>query len=216
MCWRIAQHRTQEPDNVTPTILLVGMESAGKSLLLQKLSAYCKAKASGTSHTATSAPATPKPTSPTLGTELVQLPAVQRLLSTPLMIREVGGQMRPIWHNYYSEAVAVVFVVDAAAPSALAEATMELFELLQHPTLHAKPLCVVLSKCDAPSRLSRGQLDAAMRLHDLQLQHPGRLHVQAASAATGAGVRQLTQWLAAVVLTAPGVRNSERGSQRKN
>jgi hypothetical protein len=38
--------------------------------------------------------------------------------------------MQPIWHHYYEEAVAVLFVVDAAQPSRMADAAMLLFELL--------------------------------------------------------------------------------------
>jgi hypothetical protein len=43
--------------------------------------------------------------------------------------------MQPIWHHYYEEAAAVLFVVDAAQPSKLADAAMLLFELLQDAQL---------------------------------------------------------------------------------
>ena len=55
--------------------------------------------------------------------------------------REVGGQMQPIWHHYYEEAAAVLFVVDAAQPSRLADAAMLLFDLLQDPQLQVGSSC---------------------------------------------------------------------------
>lgn len=52
--------------------------------------------------------------------------------------REVGGQMQPIWHHYYAEAAAVLFVVDVAAPEAIAEAAIQLFDLLKQPQLQVR------------------------------------------------------------------------------
>jgi hypothetical protein len=43
--------------------------------------------------------------------------------------------MQPIWHHYYEEAAAVLFVVDAAHSSTLADAVMLLLDLLQDPQL---------------------------------------------------------------------------------
>lgn len=46
--------------------------------------------------------------------------------------------MQPIWHHYFGEAAAVLYVVDAAQPAALADAALTLFDLLQHPHLQVK------------------------------------------------------------------------------
>ena len=43
--------------------------------------------------------------------------------------------MQPIWHHYFAEATAVMFVIDAAAPSSLAGAAMAVFDLLEHQQL---------------------------------------------------------------------------------
>jgi hypothetical protein len=43
--------------------------------------------------------------------------------------------MLPLWPAYYSEAPALVFVVDAADAGALAAAAVELFEALEHKDL---------------------------------------------------------------------------------
>ena len=52
-----------------------------------------------------------------------------------LAIREVGGAMLPLWHVYYSECSALVYVVDAADAAALTQAAVELFEMLEHADL---------------------------------------------------------------------------------
>jgi hypothetical protein len=41
--------------------------------------------------------------------------------------------MLPLWPSYFLEARALVFVIDAAAPGALAQASLELWEALAHP-----------------------------------------------------------------------------------
>lgn len=46
--------------------------------------------------------------------------------------------MQPLWHHYYSEASAVLFVVDAAAAAKVAEAAIILFGLLQHEQLQVR------------------------------------------------------------------------------
>lgn len=49
--------------------------------------------------------------------------------------RELGGQMSPIWPDYYSECRAVIFVVDVGDNAALPPATVELYEAMQHPEI---------------------------------------------------------------------------------
>ncbi|KAF6263824.1 ADP-ribosylation factor family-domain-containing protein [Scenedesmus sp. NREL 46B-D3] len=140
---------------------------------------------------------------PTTGTELLKLPPVKAgLLPRGLILREVGGQMQPIWHHYYDEAAAVLFVVDAAQTSSLADAAMLLFDLLQDQHLQGKPLCVLLNKRDRPGALSQSQLDGALRLHDLRLSHPGRLQVLVASGLYGQGLPDIMKWLAAAAAAA--------------
>jgi hypothetical protein len=46
--------------------------------------------------------------------------------------------MQPIWHHYYEEAAALLFVADAAQPNRLADAAMLLFELLQDSQLQVR------------------------------------------------------------------------------
>lgn len=68
-------------------------------------------------------------------------PALCCLLLCCCYCREVGGQMQPIWHHYYEEPAAVLFVVDAAQPSRLADSAMLLFDLLQDPQLQVGSTC---------------------------------------------------------------------------
>lgn len=49
--------------------------------------------------------------------------------------REVGGQMLPIWPQYFDDCKVVMFVVDMANNADVASAVVELYELLRHDRL---------------------------------------------------------------------------------
>ncbi|WIA21560.1 hypothetical protein OEZ85_000755 [Tetradesmus obliquus] len=198
-----------EPDawlEAAATVLTVGLQGSGKSVLLGQIAAHHARRTpllQGPGSAAAVAPLPPPDTMPTTGTELLKLPPVKGgLLPRGVILREVGGQMQPIWHHYYEEAAAVLFVVDAAQPSRLADSAMLLFDLLQDPQLQDKPMCVLLNKRDQPDALSQSQLDTVLRLHDLRLSHPGRLQVLAVSGLCGQGLSELMKWLAAAAAAA--------------
>lgn len=78
------------------------------------------------------------------------------LPSTILQFWDLGGQrdIRSIWPRYYSEAHAVVYVVDAADPVRLEEGWAVFEEVLAHPLTLNLPLLVLANKQDAPGALS--------------------------------------------------------------
>ncbi|KAF8059665.1 HAK2 [Scenedesmus sp. PABB004] len=98
-----------------PTVLVVGPEGAGKSVLLQRLADLARPASCGTSATGRVHPLAPPPTLPTVGTELRRLRPSRRHLPRGLVLREVGGAMQPLWPHFYAEAAAVLFVAEPAA-----------------------------------------------------------------------------------------------------
>ncbi|XP_068250110.1 ADP-ribosylation factor-like protein 16 [Palaemon carinicauda] len=102
-------------------ILCVGPEATGKTLLLRRLLNLTKPDLSLT-------------TVPTVGVNIVTLIEPEKL---PIDIRELGGSMAPIWHNYYGGVRKVIYVIDGVNLTQLGEATLQLMELLENPKLRA-------------------------------------------------------------------------------
>lgn len=100
-------------------ILCVGPEGTGKTLLLRRLLNLTKPDISLT-------------TVPTVGVNIVTLREKDML---PIDIRELGGIMAPIWHNYYAGVRKVIYVMDAVNLTQLGEATLRLMDLLEDPKL---------------------------------------------------------------------------------
>ena len=121
------------------TILMVGLDSAGKTTILQKL------KLNET-----------KGTVPTIGfnVETVEYNNVK------FHMWDVGGQekLRQLWKHYYEGANAVIFVVDSNDVNRVELAKKELDRLLTDPMLHGATLLVLCNKQDLPNRLTPNQI----------------------------------------------------------
>lgn len=109
-------------------LLCIGPEGSGKTLLLRQLQNLVKP---------------PKPagqiqeeqkltTVPTTGVNLITL--AQKDVY-PITIRELGGCMSPIWHNYYRGVAKVLYVVNANNLTQIGSATLLLMDMLAHPDL---------------------------------------------------------------------------------
>ena len=48
--------------------------------------------------------------------------------------------MVPVWHKYFNSCAALLFVVDVTVHDRLAEAVIELLQVLQHPDMQASCL----------------------------------------------------------------------------
>ncbi|KAG1668984.1 hypothetical protein FOA52_000577 [Chlamydomonas sp. UWO 241] len=155
------------------------MEASGKTLLCRRLQGLHRKEA----------PSVPFNTY-TVATSGIQLTEVACPKGTPhiksLMMREVGGQMAPLWPTYFEDCRMVLFVVDASDAAAVAPAAVELCEMMSHPAMADKPVCVVLTKQDHALVLSRQELELVMHLSDLERAcEPGQFCVVEASAIPG-------------------------------
>ncbi|EEH16051.1 hypothetical protein PABG_06138 [Paracoccidioides brasiliensis Pb03] len=89
------------------SVLLLGLDNAGKTTLLNQIKALFLPTASNTT--------IPQPlgkTAPTVGQNVATIP----LPDMYLKIWDIGGQisMRGLWQSYYSSCHAIIFVVDSA------------------------------------------------------------------------------------------------------
>ncbi|KAJ5578779.1 uncharacterized protein N7459_007743 [Penicillium hispanicum] len=88
------------------SVLLLGLDNAGKTTLLSQIKAFYQPRPEG-------APApNPGKTVPTVGQNVATI----SLPDMNLKIWDVGGQisMRGLWQSYYSSCHAIIFVVDSA------------------------------------------------------------------------------------------------------
>lgn len=118
------------------SIVLLGLDNAGKTTLLHRLQ----------TDTIRSFPPTDRPTD---STQAIQLGGIQ------FRVTDLGGHeaVRHLWSDYLTHNAAVLFVIDAADTERVEEAAYELDALLE--TLDAGiAVCVLLNKCDLPAALS--------------------------------------------------------------
>lgn len=85
------------------------------------------------------------------------------------MVREVGGAMAPIWSSFVEsgKTKAVLYVVDTSSPETIAASTVQLVELLSHPSLESISVLLVFSKLDLKSSRQYHELRNLMRLDQL-------------------------------------------------
>lgn len=150
-------------------MLLLGLDSAGKSTLLYRLK-YNEAVV----------------TAPTVGFNVEMVEAERKAPS--LTVWDVGGQrgMRPHWEQYFADTAGVVFAVDCADRQRLPEARRELERVLRSRGLRRAPLVVLANKQDVAGAVGAEELTERL---GLRTQCADRLwFVQPCSARTGAGL----------------------------
>ncbi|EQC26904.1 hypothetical protein SDRG_15237 [Saprolegnia diclina VS20] len=130
--------RPTTPRAMEPVILLLGIDGAGKSTLLSTLQGDLE-----------------KEHGPSAGYTSVKFQMANGLA----MFVDLGGgpTFRAVWKEYYADAHAVIYVVDAAAPARFAEAATILSQAMEHPLLVGKPLLIFANKKDLPGAVNEKQ-----------------------------------------------------------
>eukprot|EP00796_Vickermania_ingenoplastis_P006691 gene6691-4789_t len=156
------------------SVLFTGLDNAGKTTILRFLTGDKRATAAV----------------PTQGFTIKYI----KVAGIKLQVFDVGGSrdVRPYWRQYYSEAAAIVFVLDSSNPSRLGEAYEELQFVLEEEKLQQAPLLVYANKQDrmdaaTPEEIARGIAGADLRSHPWK--------IQCCSGVTGDGVQEGIEWL---------------------
>jgi GTPase SAR1 family protein len=194
-------------------VLVLGLDGAGKTLLVRQLAAMLvKSKRSlldrlvATASPSSSSSGPPDEqgsvvnpdTQPTIGVEHAVLPFESRACS----FCEVGAQLLPMWRAYFAGCDLWIFVIDLNNASQLAGAAIELFSVLSDPEMRRKPKLLLLNKVDAYFTLDDTVVRAYLCLDEL-LSSPevSPIAVQKASALTGQHMDQVIKWVNQSVTT---------------
>lgn len=152
-----------------PHVVLLGLDSAGKSTLLYRLHRGVVMD-----------------TSPTIGFNVVTLVLNKK---SELTIWDVGGQgsLRPNWRYYLEGCKALVFVVDSSDRTRMEEAKTALKTILSDQNMENIPLMVLANKTDLANSMA---LDEICQLLDLASCTDRIWEIQACSALKGLGLQQ--------------------------
>uniref|UniRef100_A0A4W6G3A4 ADP-ribosylation factor-like protein 11 n=1 Tax=Lates calcarifer TaxID=8187 RepID=A0A4W6G3A4_LATCA len=150
-------------------VILMGLDSAGKSTLLARLLTGQVME-----------------TSPTVGFNVGTLDLDKK---TSLTVWDVGGQksMRPNWRYYMDDCKALVFVVDSSDPGRLPEAQKALKKVLSDEKLRGVPVMVLANKKDLPNSMTIREISTQL---DLPSYTDRAWEIQACSALKGLGLQQ--------------------------
>ncbi|XP_022077355.2 ADP-ribosylation factor-like protein 11 [Acanthochromis polyacanthus] len=159
----------QARSSYCPQVILMGLDSAGKSTLLARLLTGQVME-----------------TSPTVGFNVGTLVLDKK---TSLTVWDIGGQrsMRPNWRFYLDDCKALVFVVDSTDPGRIPEAQKALKKVLSDERLRGVPLMVLANKKDLPNSMTIREVSRQL---DLPSYGDRLWEIQACSALQGLGLQQ--------------------------
>merc|ERR1712100_875350 len=154
-------------------ILVLGLDNAGKTTILKKLSDE------DISHIM-----------PTQGFNIKSL--VRE--GFKLNVWDIGGQktIRPYWSNYFEASDALVYVIDSSDSRRLQESGEELRELLAEDKLGRVPLLIFANKQDLLQAVSTDEIAATLNLTGIA---DRTWTIQACSAKTGEGLQEGMEWM---------------------
>jgi ADP-ribosylation factor-like protein 3 len=164
--------RKMKRSDKEPRILILGLDNAGKTSILRKLSDE-----------------DPMQTQATQGFNIKSVDCE----GFKLNMWDIGGQkaIRAYWPHYYDDVDCLIYVVDAADRRRLEETGLELQTLLADEKLAKAPLLVFANKMDLATALSARDITEALTLEGVR---DRQWHIQACSAKTGEGLHEGLEW----------------------
>lgn len=154
-------------------ILLLGLDNAGKTSCLKKLSEE------EISHIM-----------PTQGFNIKSLAQE----GFKLNVWDIGGQksIRPYWKNYYDNTDALVYVIDSADRRRMEETGVELNCLIEEEKLAGIPVLIFANKQDLITAMTPNEISEALHLHNIR---DRQWQIQACSAKNGNGLQEGIEWV---------------------
>lgn len=154
-------------------ILVLGLDNAGKTTILKKLSDEDIATIT-----------------PTQGFNIKSLMHE----GFKLNVWDIGGQksIRPYWRNYFDQTDSLMYVIDSSDRKRLEETGDELSKLLEEDKLAGVPLLVLANKQDLLNALPPDEVAEGLNLFSIR-DRPWQ--IQPCSAKNGEGLQEGMEWL---------------------
>merc|ERR1712187_626844 len=129
-------------------ILMVGLDAAGKTTILYKL---------------------------TLGEVVTTIPTIGFNVETveyknlSFIVWDVGGQdkIRKLWRHYYTGTQGLIFVVDSNDRDRIEESREELMKMLDEDEMRDAVLLVFANKQDLPNSMAAAEVTEKLGLHNM-------------------------------------------------
>ena len=165
--------RSAKPAPKEARILILGLDNAGKTSILKKLSEE------EISHVM-----------PTQGFNIKSLSHE----GFKLNVWDIGGQksIRPYWRNYFDQTDGLVYVIDSSDRRRLEETGMELNLLLEEEKLAGVPLLVFANKQDLLNALPAAEIADGLNLMGIR---DREWQIQPCSAKNGEGLTEGMEWV---------------------
>ena len=156
------------------SILILGLDASGKTTIINRLKTNEN-----------------KVTVPTIGFNVEHL----QFGNLSFVAWDIGGQnvIRKLWHNYFENANAVVFVIDSSDKKRFTEVRQELKNLTEHRALSLCPFLIFANKQDLPKAADTNTVVNALGLYDLMRHREWK--VCESTATTGNGIHRGFEWL---------------------
>jgi len=160
-------------------VVILGLDNAGKTTLLFKLKLGEVVS-----------------TIPTVGFNVESV----KFNNVTIMMWDVGGQekIRTLWKHYFENTEGIVWVIDSADTSRIAEAKEELHRVLAEEQLLKAPVLIFANKQDLPNALKVAELHEQLEISKLETTRP--VFIQPATATQGQGINQGLEWLVQALL----------------
>jgi len=153
-------------------ILMLGLDSAGKTTILYKLKLD-----------------TIISTIPTVGFNVENV----KFKSLNMTIWDVGGQekIRPLWRHYYNNIDAIIFIIDSNDIGRMDEVKHELQYLTSEKQLKNAVLLILCNKQDLPNALSIDKIGELIEINKIKQ----KWFVQETTAIYNKGIMEGLEWL---------------------
>ena len=154
-------------------IIILGMQNAGKTTILYRLSLGQFVK-----------------TTPTIGSNVEEL----AYNNVKLQAWDLGGQesTRSVWDVYYMNTDGIVFVIDSQDDENIEECKSEFFKLIKHPNLRNSVILIFANKQDLPGAK---KIEKIIEKYEFNKIKNHIWHVQPCSAIKGEGLINGINWL---------------------
>jgi GTP-binding protein SAR1 len=159
------------------TLLLLGLDNAGKTTLLHRL------RTGGVRNF----PPTDRPTSERFTIQGITFCAW-----------DLGGHeaVRHLWQDYVCECKAILFLVDASDSERIEEVGYELDALIAEKVVEHLPIAILFNKCDLAEAMSSEEMCQRIQYSDLEImQGPEKMASFRISVLRGEGYQEAFRWL---------------------